>query len=213
MNPKTLFCIATALVFLAPYQARSAESSNVEGKLPFVERVRPDDYFDVEKVFPEPFSQTNDLVVLRTAAAKPVSVLAIRSRPATEEYTLTVHIASEEAPDGWLKISEPLDAALAQQVLRAFELKLHRQVALSNFKRTLSKTDTDIWIFQRLAENRVAAALISMEATLGNPSATTFLDDFLGGLQQLIGKEGDERVAQLQKIDRIATEIILAEDR
>ena len=178
-----------------------------------MERVRPDDYFDVEKVFPEPFSQTHDLVVLRTAAAKPVSVLAIRPRPATEEYTLTVHIASDEAPDGWLKISEPLDASLGQQVLRAFELKLHRQVALSNFKRTMSKTDTDIWIFQRLAENRVAAALISTEATLGNPSATTFLDDFLGGLQQLIGKEGDERVAQLQKIDRVATEIILAEDR
>jgi hypothetical protein len=212
MNLKKLFRLAAVLVFLVMSQAGAAESAS-GGNRPFVERVRPDDYFDVEKFFPEPFSQTHELVVLRTAATKPVSVLAIRRVPATEEYTLSVHIASDDAPDGWLKISEPLDAALGQQVLRAFELKLHRQVALSNFKRTMSKTDTDIWVFQRLAENRVAAALIAMEATLDNPNATTFLDDFLGGLQQLIGKEGDERVEQLQKIDRLATEIILAEDR
>jgi hypothetical protein len=100
---------------------------------------------------------------------------------------------------------------IGQQVLRAFELKLHRQVALSNFKRHPAKTDTDIWIHQRLAEGRTAAALITMEVTLGNPAATTFLEDFIGSLQQLVGTEGEERAAILQKIDRAATTIILAD--
>jgi len=197
--------VANALIAAEP-------SSNTGSNRPFVERVRPDDYFDVEKVFEEPFSQTHELVVLRTTATKPSSVLAIKRTPGSDDYTLTIHIASADAPGGWLKISEPLDASLGQQVLRAFELKLHRQVALSNFKRTMSKTDTDLWLFQRLADNRVTAALIATEPTLGNPSATAFIDDFLGSLQELIGKEGEERSAVLLKIDRAATEIILAEE-
>jgi hypothetical protein len=201
------------LVASTACQAVAADARPATSNKPFIERVRPDDYFDVEKVFPEPFSSTCELVVLRTAASKPVSALAIKRPPASEDYSLTVHIASRDAPEGWLKISEPLDATLGQQVLRAFELKLHRQVALSNFKRTMSKTDSDLWIFQRLADNKVVAALIAMEVTLGNPSATSFIDGFLGSLEGLIGKEGDERVSQLQKIDRAATEIILAEDR
>ena len=212
-SPKLFRIIAALLMVVAASKLVAAETPSSNTSRPFIERVRPDDYFAVEKVFPEPYSTTHELVVLRTAASQPSSVLAIKRSPGGDEYILTVQIASQDAPDGWLKISEPLDATLGQQILRAFELKLHRQVALSNFKRTMSKTDTDLWVFQRLADNRVAAALIAMEATLGNASATAFIDDFIGGLQQLMGKEGEERVAHLQKIDRMATEIILAEDR
>ncbi|HTO05369.1 MAG TPA: hypothetical protein VL069_16795 [Opitutus sp.] len=180
-------------------------------KRPFIERVRPDDFFAAEKLFDEPFSRTHELVVLRMAAGKPVSVLAMKAVPGGEGYTLTIQMASDSAPDGWLKISEELDATLGQQVLRAFELKLHRQVALSTFKRNVSKTDTDLWVFQRLAPDRVAAALIAMEATIGNPNASTFVDDFIGSLEELMGKAGEERTAHLQKIDRLASEIIIAD--
>lgn len=181
------------------------------GSAPFIERVQPADYYGVEKIFQEPFSQTHELVVLRTTAGTPASVLAIKRGFGGEGYALTVHLASSDAPDGWLKINEELDASTGQQVLRAFELKLHRQVALSAFKRLVSKTDTDIWVHQRLADNKVAAAVIKMEATLGNPEASTFLDEFVGSLQLLIGKEGQERAALLQKIDRLATQIIMVE--
>lgn len=202
--------LAIMVLSFATSPAFTADSST-SGNRPFIERVRPEDYFAAEKLFDVTFSNTHELVVLRTEAGKPVSVLAIKAAPGGEGYTLTIQIASDEAPDGWLKISEEIDATLGQQVLRAFELKLHRQVALSAFKRNVSKTDTDLWVFQRLAQNRVAAALIAMEATLGNPNASVFIDEFLGSLQQLIGKVGDERAAHLQKIDRIASEIIMAE--
>jgi hypothetical protein len=197
------------LVLLCLATVASAAASNANR--PFIERVRPVDYHDAEKLFPEQYSSTNELVVLRTAAAKPVSALALKRTPAGEDYTLTIQIASAEAPDGWLKIEENLDASLGQQVLRAFELKLHRQVALSNFKRRVSETDTDLWLYQRLSEGRTAAALITMKVALENPAATTFIDGFIGGFQQLVGTEGEQRAAILQKIDRAATEIILAD--
>jgi hypothetical protein len=180
---------------------------------PFIERVRPDDYFDVEKGFPEPFSRAHEFVILRTTAAKPVSVFAIEHAATGDGYTMTVELASASAPDGWLKISDDLDAAVGRQVLRAVELKLHRQVSLSDFKRVVSKTDTDIWVYLRLSDNHVAAALLSSEAAFGNSQASAFIDDFLGSLEQLVGKEGAERNALLEKIDRTATAIILAESR
>jgi hypothetical protein len=46
---------------------------------------------------------------------------------------------------------------------------------------------------------------------MGNPAATTFVDDFLGSLQQLVGTEGGERAAILQRIDRASTSIVLAD--
>lgn len=201
--------LASLLALLCFAAVASAADSNANR--PFIERVRPVDYHDVEKLFPEQYSNTNELVVLRTAAAKPVSVLAIKRMPGGDDYALSIQIASASAPSGWLKIEESLDASLGQQVLRAFELKLHRQVALSSFKRRLSETDTDVWLHQKLSGGRTAAALIAMEATLGNPAATAFIDEFLGSLQQLIGAEGEARDAILQKIDRSATQIILAD--
>ena len=204
--------IATVLLFVVACAPASAAPKRVEGaNRPFVERVRPDDYFGAEKLFDESFSRTHELVVLRTTAAKPVSVLAVKRAVSGDGYTLTMHLASDTTPGGWLKISEELDTDIGRQVLRAFELKLHRQVALSNFKRTPSKTDTDLWLYQRLHDGEIDTALISMEATLDNPAASAFIDGFLGVLQDLIGKEGKERAAVLQKIDRISTEIILAE--
>lgn len=177
----------------------------------FIERVKPDDYFAVEKLFPEQFSHANDFVLLRTAQAKPVSVLAIARAPSGDDYVVTLQLASDKAEDGWLKISEDLDATLAQQVLRAIELKLHHQVTLSRFKRTVSKTDSDYWLYQHLSDDRVAAAVITTDDTIDNPAATVFLDDLLGRLQEVIGKEGAERAALLQKLDRTATQIVLAE--
>ena len=201
--------LALLLVSFATLRASAADAP--PENRPFIERVRPDDYFAAEKLFNESFSRTHELVVLRTAAGEPVSVLAIKSAPGGEGYTLTIQIASDSAPDGWLKIREELDAILGQQVLRAFELKLHRQVSISAFKRRVSKTDTDLWVFQRLAQNRVAAARIATEATIGNPSASEFIDGFLASLQEMIGKVGEERAAHLQKIDRLASAIILSE--
>lgn len=199
--------LAFALAATAAVQLPAAAATT----RPFIERVKPDDYHAAESLFAEPFSRTHELVVLRTAAAKPVSVLALKRTPDVDTYTLTLHYASADAPDGWLKISEELDASIARQILRAFELKLHRQVTLSNFKRTVSKTDSDLWVYQKLSDDRTAAALIAMEATLDNPDATAFVDDFLGSLQQLVGTEGEDRSAVLQKIDRTATAIILAD--
>jgi hypothetical protein len=174
----------------------------------FVERVRPENFFAAEKLFPETFSQTNELVILRTKAAKPVSVLAIRHAETGEGFVLSEQFASTEAADGWLKINEELDAAIARQVLRAVEIRLHRQVTLSKFRRNVSKTDSDLWLYQRTSDGQVAAAVIAMEDTMENSAASGFIDDFLGALQDLIGKEGAERAAILEKIDRLATEII-----
>jgi hypothetical protein len=178
------------------------------GNRSFVERVRPENYFAVEKLFPETFSSANELVILRTKAAKPVSVLTVRQAETRDGYVLVQQFASATAPDGWLKISEDLDRATAQQVLRAVEIRLHRQVTLSKFKRVVSKTDSDLWLYQRTSDDQIAAGVIAMEDTLENPAASGFIDDFLGALQDLIGKEGAERAATLEKIDRMATAII-----
>lgn len=176
----------------------------------FVERVRPDDFYSVETLFPEPLSPTHELVVLRTTAGKPISVLAVApGSDNNKTYTVTLQLASSEAEGGWLKISDELDTTVARQFLRAVELKLHHQVTLSKFKEKPSKTDTDLWIFQRLSDNRPAAALIAMTDTIDNPDATRFVDDLLGGLEKWVGKEGDERAALLQKLDRLATDIVL----
>lgn len=198
-------CALLAVVESAPHAAAAPP--------PFIERVRPADYVQAEKAFPQAFSKTSELVILRTTAAKPVSVLAIAHAASGDGYTLTVELASEGAPDGWLKISDELDATLGRQVLRAVELKLHRQVALSDFKRTMSKTDTDVWVYQNTSDGRMAAALLSPEATFNNPAAASFLNEFIGSLERVVGKEGEERSALLQKIDRAATEIILSETR
>lgn len=203
--PLVAFCVLLSNLFLPLLQGAAA------GRSPFIERVKPEDFFDAENEFPEIYSRAYDLVILRTTAAKPVSALAIRHGAENESYTLTLHLASADAPDGWLKIGEELDADVAKQILRAVEFKLHRQVALSDFKRTMSKTDSDLWIFQRRSDNRATAALISTEASLGNAQATAFIADFIGSIQRLIGTEGAARNELLQKIDRASTEIILAE--
>lgn len=192
-----LLCLCAALIGAAETGNRS-----------FVERVRPENYFAAEKLFPEPFSQSNELVVLRTKAAKPVSVLAIRRAETGDGYVLTQQFASAEAADGWLKIDEELDPAIAHQVLRAVEIRLHRQVTLSKFRRNVSKTDSDLWLYQRTSDEQIAAGVIAMEDTLENPAAEGFVDDFLGALQDLIGKEGAERATRLENIDRMATAII-----
>jgi len=193
--------IALPLLFFPVHAAEGSSRS-------FVERVRPENYLAVEKLFPETFSQSYELVILRTKAAKPVSVLAIRRADDGDGYLLTLSYASTEVADGWLRINETLDAAFARQVLRAVTLTLHRQVTLSKFKHTVSKTDSDLWLYQHLADGQVAAAVITTEDTLANPAAAAFIDDFLGGLQDLAGKEGAERSAVLEKIDRLASEII-----
>ena len=175
----------------------------------FVERVRPEDFYSVETLFPEKLSSAHELVVLRTTAGKPVSILAIAAGSDNNPFTVTLQLASSEAEGGWLKISDELDATVARQFLRAVELKLHHQVTLSKFKERPSKTETNLWLHQKLSDNRVAAALIAMSDTIDNPDATRFVDDLLGGLEKWVGKEGDERAALLQKIDRLATDIVL----
>ena len=197
-------------VSLLPLAASIAAET---GSRAFVERVKPEDFYATEMALPEKFSYGHDLVIMRTTAGQAVSVIALQKATAGDGYTLTLHFASTNVADGWLKISEDIEANLGRQVLRAVELKLHRQVMLSKFKRTPSKTDSDLWLYQKLSDGRVAAAVIAMEDTFENPDATVFIDDFLGGLQQLIGKEGAERSALLQTIDRIATDIILVGPR
>ena len=203
MRPFKIQRLLAALLFTSTW------ASAAEANRSFVERVRPDDFYSVETLFPEPLSPTHELVVLRTTAGKPVSVLAVAPGSDDKTYTVTLQLASSEAEGGWLKISDELDATVARQFLRAVELKLHHQVTLSKFKEKPSKTDTDLWVFQRLSDNRPAAALIAMTDTIDNPEATRFVDDLLGGLEKWVGKEGDERAALLQKLDRLATDIVL----
>ena len=198
------FVVAILLVAIPCAEAKTGGRS-------FIERVRPEDYYAAETLFGDAFSRTHELVVLRLAAAQPVSVLAIGPAAAGEGYTLTVQLVSTNAPGGWLKISEELDAAFARQILRAVEIQLHHQVTLSKFKHHVSKTDSDLWVYQRLSDGRPAAAVIAMADTFDNPDASAFIDELLGGLQQLVGKEGAERTALLQKLDRTATDLILVQ--
>jgi hypothetical protein len=195
---------------LAALLFASTWATAAEANRSFVERVRPDDFYSVETLFPEPLSPTHELVVLRTTAGKPVSVLAVAPGSDKDKaYIVTLQLASSEAAGGWLKISDELDPIVARQFLRAVELKLHHQVTLSKFKERPSKTETDLWVFQRLSDNQPAAALIAMKDTIDNPEATRFVDDLLGGLEKWVGKEGYERAALLQKLDRLATDIVL----
>jgi hypothetical protein len=208
MKPFVLRCLLT-LLLLAPLLAVAADT----GSRAFIERVRPEDFYDAEKLFPDPFSPSSEFVALRVTAGKPISALAIKRQTDAEGYTLTVQLASPDAPGGWLKIDDELDVTLGQQVLRGIEMKLHRQVTLSQFKRKVSKTDSDLWLYQRLSDGNIAGAYIAMEATIDNPAADTFITDLLGGLERSIGKEGAERAEALQKIDRIATDMSLAGSR
>ncbi|MEO6006063.1 MAG: hypothetical protein ABIZ04_06225 [Opitutus sp.] len=204
MRHVTVLCFLIALLFASEVPAGAKT-----GGRSFIERIRPEDYYGAETLFGDAFSRAHDLVVLRLAAAQPVSVLAIGPATAGDGYTLTVQLVSADAPGGWLKVSESLEAAFARQVLRAVEIQLHHQVTLSKFKRHVSKTDSDLWVYQKLSDGRPAAAVIAMEDTFDNPEATVFIDELLGGLQQLIGKEGAERTALVQKLDRTATDLIM----
>ena len=188
---------------------RSAEDPNGS----FVERVKPADYYAAERLFPEQFSTKNELSILRTSGGKPVSVIAIAREGEGDGYLLTLHYASATTPGGWIRITEELEASVGQQVLRAAELTLHYQVTLSKFKHLVSKTDSDLWLYQKLADGRSAAAVITTEDSLNEPRATLFIEGLLERLQQLAGKEGADRVELLQKIDRAATDLIVAASR
>ena len=203
-------CLSLLFRLLALSLLLAATGSAATGTRAFVERVQPENYYAAEKLLPEPFSQSHDVVILRITAGTPVSVFALHPAPNGEDYLLTLQLASTAGTGEWLKITEELESTLGQQVVRAIEFKLHRQVMLAKFRRSPSKTDSDLWVYQKLSDGRVATAVIAMEDTLENPEATTFIDGLLGGLQQLIGKDGVERKALLQRIDRIAIDIILA---
>ena len=207
MRCSLLFCLVSFVTPIASLSAVEAEPTA------FVERVKPADYYDAERLFPEQFSTSNELSVLRTSAGKPVSVIAIARGGESDGFTLMLQFASADTPGGWLRITEDLESAVGQQVLRAVELTLHYQVTLSRFKHVVSKTDSDLWIFQKLSDGRSAAGVITTEASLNHPRASLFIEGLLEHLQQLSGKAGEERAALLQKIDRTATDLIVAASR
>lgn len=184
------------------------KTDGADNRPPFVERIQPADYAAAELAFQEPLSRSYDLVFLRTDFGKPVSALALHPQP-NGGYTLFFGAMD---PNGqWQTVTSELDGQVGQQVLRAVELKLHRRVTVNGQRHDIAKNDGDLWIHQRLSDGRVATALISFLATVGNPEAKVFVDEFLGGLQQLVHLDPEQQSQVLTRLDQIATAIILAE--
>ena len=200
---------AFAIVLLA------ACGPSEEAKAPrkaFIERVQPADFYAAEVAFDELYSKNYDLAFLRTDYGKPLSALALKRNPEGGGYTLVYSILSPDPEVGWQKLTASLDDDFAAQVLRAVELKLHRNVTLSTQARKPDRREGDLWVFQRLADGKVAAALIAFDRTIGNPEATEFIDELIGGLRELPRVDPDEREELLVKLDRLASRIALNEE-
>ncbi|ACB76608.1 hypothetical protein [Opitutus terrae] len=174
----------------------------------FVVRIQPADFAAAELPFEEPLSRNYELVFLRTDFGQPVSALALRALPGGA-YEL--YFGAKDAGGQWQKITTELEQDVGQQVLRAAELRLHRRIFVEGQRHDVAKNDGDLWVQQRFADGRIAAALIPFNATVGNPDAQAFVDDLLGTLQKLAHVDPADRGELLTRLDQIATGIILAE--
>jgi hypothetical protein len=195
-----------AFAALAAGSAFAAERSSAN-RTAYIERAWPSVYEKVQNLFDEEFSKTNDAVILRVDAGKPVSALALK-RNESGDYTLTYAVQFDGK---FHNLTADLPANVGDQILRAIELKLHRHVLIGTQPRDYTKREGDMWVFHRNAQNRTSTAVILFEATLDNPDAATFVEGLLGGLQKLISAEDADRELLLAELDRLATRIILAE--
>lgn len=174
---------------------------------PFVERIRPGDYAAAELLFESLYSRTHDIVFLRTDSGKPVSALTLKKETGGD-YTATFITPPLEPGGEWLSISSNVSGPVGDQFARAVELKLHLRIRVAHVSRDVNRNDGDLWIFQKLSDNRTATALISLEATLDNPAATEFTDGLVGRLRHLVSADAAARAQILTEIDQIATRII-----
>lgn len=198
--------ISVALTLLVSASLSAAERSK-DSRSAYVERAWPSVYEKVQNLFDEDFSRTNDAVVLRVDAGKPVSALALKKTD-PGDYALTYAVQFDGK---FHHLTADVPANVGDQVLRAIELKLHRHVLIGTHPRDYTKREGDMWVFHRNAQNRTSTAVILFEATIDNPDAATFVDGLLGNLRKLISAEDHERETILGELDRLATHIILAE--
>jgi len=198
--------LSVAFALLVSASLFGAERSK-DTRTAFIERAWPSVYEKVENLFDEEFSRTNDAVLLRVDAGKPVSALALK-KSESGDYTLTYAIPLDGK---FHHLPADLPANVGDQVLRAIELKLHRHVLIGTHPRDYTKREGDTWVFHRNAQNRTSTAVILFEATIDNPDAATFVEGLLGNLQKLISAEDADRETILGELDRLATRIILAE--
>jgi hypothetical protein len=174
----------------------------------YVERIQPKNYEAAEERFPERFSQDYPLVFLRTDLGKPASAVAINADPAGG---YSVYFGSTTSDGGWASVTTSLDDATGGQLLRAVEYRLHRNITLSQVHRDVTQREGDLWIYQRLTDGKIACALITFAARLGNEPGAVFLHDVLDLLQRLAAAEPEGRDELLAQLDRAASTVILTE--
>lgn len=174
----------------------------------YVERIQPKNYEAAEERFPERFSQSYQLVFLRTDLGKPASAVAIAPDPAGG---YSVYFGSTTSDGGWANVTTTLDEGPGGQLLRAVEYRLHRNITLSQVHRDVTQREGDLWIYQRLTDGKIACALITFAARLGNEPGAVFLHDVLDLLQRLAAAEPDAREELLAQLDRAASAVIIAE--
>ena len=184
-------------------------SVSTEHRVPFVTRIQLADYFAAETFFAEAFSRTHDLVFLRFDNAKPASALMLaETHPG--ETTVTLRAAPLQAGGEWVTASTTIDSAVARQIARAVEFKLHRNVDIAPLRVTVASDNAALWIFQRTA-TEIAAAVIDWDSVQSSAEAKEFIDGIVDRLTRLVGAEGAERTEQLRQLDVLATRIVLTE--
>lgn len=174
----------------------------------YVERIQPKNYEAAEERFPERFSQAYQLVFLRTDFGQATSAVAISADPAGGYW---VYFGSTTADGSWVHVDTNLDEGTGGQLLRAVEYRLHRNITLSQIHRDVTQREGDLWIYQRLTDGKIACALITFAARLGNEPGAVFLHEALDSLQRLAAAEPEAREELLAQIDRAASAVILTE--
>jgi hypothetical protein len=184
-------------------------------KLPFIERIPPADFLLVEAKLPEALSDSSELVILRTSGRDLVYSLAVRKAAKSEYEVVLLDASPNEAdrhPDTAQRRVVPLDAKSAEQIERAVEIKLHRNVYLADGIRTAESDSKACWILFRPKTSQPMAALIDFESVHMNPEAHDFMDRILWGLYHFATCHPDDRNDVLYEIDRQTIQIILTEE-
>lgn len=203
--------LRTFLALLALGSLVGCNRSNEQAAAPaaaYVERIQPKNYEAAEERFPERFSQAYQLVFLRTDLGKPASAVAINTDPAGG---FSVYFGSATADGEWASVTTTLDEGTGGQLLRAVEYRLHRNITLSQIHRDVAQREGDLWIYQRLTDGKIACALVTFAARLGNEPGAIFLHNVLDLLQRLAAAEPEARDELLDQLDRAASAVIIAE--
>ncbi len=212
-----LLMAALAAIMLVDTRSARSQVASPGTKLPYIERIHPADFLLVEAKLPEALSDNSELVIVCTSGRDLEYSLAIRKTAKSEYEVVLLDLwptAARTRPDTPERRVVPLPEKSAEQIERAIEIKLHRNVFLSDGIRKAEEDMSAWWILLRPKTNQPVAALIDSTFLHMNPdpNAHDFTDGIVYGLYRYATCHPDDRNDVLYEIDRRTIQIILTEE-